>query len=93
MSEILLLFYFSLRDPNKPNPLAVEWPKFTTESGQFLELKTGNVRVIDTPNKERNALLLSHLFSARRRQIPLDLPDAAGKKGSLTYCSNSRILF
>ena len=74
-------YFISFRDPNKPNPLSVEWPKFTTESGQFLELKTGNVRVIDTPNKERNALLLSHLFSARRRQIPLDLPDAAGKKG------------
>jgi len=71
-------------NPNEPNKLPAEWPKFTGESGQFLQLKTADVRSIDTPNKEKNDLVNSHLFSARRRMIPLDLPDVkdTSKDGS-----------
>ena len=53
MSESLLPYFISFKDPDKPNPLSVERPEFTAESGQFLEVKTGNVRVIETPNEER----------------------------------------
>ena len=67
------------RNPNHPNKLAVDWPQFTTGTGQFLQLKTGDTKVMDTPNKERNDRVIRDLFSARRRQVALDLPDTPGK--------------
>ena len=71
----LLLF----RNPNHPNKLAVDWPQFTTGTGQFLQFKSGDTKVIDTPNKERYDRVIRDLFSARRRQVPLDLPKTPGK--------------
>ena len=67
-------FAFLPRDPNTPTQLPVQWPEFTPETGQFLQLKTGDTKVINTPNKERNERVIKDLFSARRRQIPLDIP-------------------
>ena len=71
--------FLVFRNPNQPNKLAIDWPQFTTEKGHFLQFKSGDTKVIDTPNKERNDRVIRDLFSARRRQVPLDLPDTLGK--------------
>ena len=66
--------FLFFRNPNRPNKLAVDWHQFTTGMGQFLQLKTGDTKVIDTPNKEKNERIVKYLFSAGRKQFPIDVP-------------------